>query len=75
MSKPKNRKVKSINVHSQSDLMGNLQRITDGKLFTLELTAVGVIITSRKSQRIILVPFGNLDAVELYPEVEEDETK
>jgi hypothetical protein len=75
MSKPKNRRVKVVQIHAQSDLMGNLQRVSTGRNFQLELTAVGVLITSNKSQRVILVPFSNIQACELFPEDEEDESK
>lgn len=64
-----NRKVSKLHMAIGCDLIGSQTSMVASRNLDLELTDLGVIAYSKKSNRTILVPFSNIKAMELMPEV------
>ena len=66
MAPPKKILGKVVHLYSGVDLMGSKTSIGEREA-ELNIVPYGVIITSKKSKRVILIPFSNIKGVELAP--------
>ena len=64
-----NRKVSKLHMAIGCDLIGSQTSMVASRNLDLELTDLGVLAHSKKSNRTMLVPFSNIKAMELVPEV------
>ena len=63
-----NKKVKALHMAVGVDLIGSATSLAASKTMDLELIEAGVLATSLKSGRVMLIPFSNIKGLELMPE-------
>lgn len=63
---------KSVHLYAGLDLIGSKTTISH-KDAEIEVTPIGMRITSKKTKRVILVPYANVKGAELFPASEEVE--
>lgn len=63
---------KTIQIHAGLDLIGSKMSLSH-KTTELEVTAIGVRVFSKKTKRIVIIPWGNIKGAELLPGSELDD--
>ena len=70
--KPSKNRALNLQLGVGLDMIGSRTSVRADKQTELEVTGVGVVMTSHKSKRKVLVPFANLRGVELPYETDEE---
>lgn len=68
----KNR-VKAMHMAIGVDLIGSATSMSAGRHVELEATAIGIRMYSKKSKRVIVIPYSNVKGFELFPDEEKKE--
>lgn len=63
-----NNKVKAFQMAIGCDLIGSKMSMAASRTLELELLPVGVKAYSKNSGRVIVIPFGNIKGIEMFPE-------
>lgn len=71
MAKPAKILAKVVHLYSGLELIGSKTTVTQ-KESEIEVTPIGLKLRSKKTKRIILLPWSNVKGVELLPEAEGD---
>ena len=66
---PKKVLVKTVHLYSALELMGAKTSVQSSGS-EMEVTPLGLKVTSRKNGRVILVPWSNIKGCELMPEIQ-----
>lgn len=64
---------KVVHLYAGLDLIGSKTTI-DHKSAEIEVTPIGMKIKSKKTKRIILLPWSNIKGAELLPEIDEEDS-
>lgn len=65
--------VKAMQMAIGVDLIGAKLSMADSRTMDLEATAIGIKMTSKKSNRVIVIPYSNVKGFELFPEAQIEE--
>lgn len=71
MGKELKNRVKVMQLAIGVDLIASKMSLATSRTMELEATAIGIRCTSKKSNRVIVFPYSNVKAFELFPETEE----
>jgi hypothetical protein len=63
-----NKKVKALHMAVGVDLIGSATSLAASRNMDLELVEAGVLATSKKTNRVMLIPYSNIKGLELMPE-------
>lgn len=66
-----NPKVKACILHAGCDLVGSVRSFRAGRTKTMEATPIGVLMVSSETKRTILIPYSNIQGMELVQEKDE----
>ena len=71
MARPYKQMAKVVHMYAGLDLIGSKTTISSRDA-DLEVVAYGIKATSKKTKRIILIPYSNIKGAELLPNVSEE---
>lgn len=72
----KNQKVKTVQFAVGIDLLGSKMTLSTSRGTELEATPIGVLATSRSTNRYVLIPYSNCKGIEFFaPEGSEKVSK
>lgn len=66
MARPNKVYAKTIQIHAGLDLIGSKMSLSH-KHGDLEVTPIGIKVVSRKTNRIVIIPWGNIKGAEILP--------
>lgn len=70
MARPNKTYAQRVDFFKGVELLGKQSMTINAKRSEIEITAIGVKLISKTTKRVILVPWSNIQGVELYPATE-----